>query len=464
MHIPRLIIAGTHSGVGKTSVMLGLLRALRRRGLTVQPFKVGPDFLDPGLHTIAADAAGTRISRNLDAWLLPHATVVELFARAVDGADIAVAEGMMGLYDGVDGRSDAGSTAEISKLLHAPVILVLDAAGAVRSAAASAMGFAGFDPEVSIAGVIADRVGGSRHERWLRDALQTAGVPLLGALPWDDRLRLPERHLGLVPAAEHSSADAVEALGDSVEAHVDVDALLRAANLAPPLVVRGPLCFPPMPVPQTVTIGVARDEAFSFYYQDGLDLLESRGARLVPFSPMHDRSLPDVHGLYLGGGFPEVHAAALSENTRMRAEVREAAAAGVPVYAECGGMMYLARQLVDGAGREHAMAGVLPVSTSMQPRLTALGYVTLRATTDTLLLRNGESVRGHEFHFSTVTVDGPVEFGLVSDGGRGIVDGRDGLCTPSLLASYTHLHFASYPAMAERFVEACKRHKGGTGD
>jgi len=217
-----------------------------------------------------------------------------------------------------------------------------------------------------------------------------------------------------------------------------------------------------MPVPQTVTIGVARDEAFSFYYQDGLDLLESRGARLVPFSPIHDRSLPDVHGLYLGGGFPEVHAAALSENTRMRAGVRDAAASGIPVYAECGGMMYLAQHLVDGAGREHAMAGVLPVSTSMQPRLAALGYVTLQATTDTLLLRNGESVRGHEFHFSTVTANGPVEFGFVSEGGRGIAEGRDGLCTPSLLASYTHLHFASHPAMAERFVEACKRHKSGT--
>src|SRR3989442_1499707 len=183
-----------------------------------------------------------------------------------------------------------------------------------------------------------------------------------------------------------------------------------AGNLPPPVVVRGPLCYPPMPVPQTVTIGVARDEAFSFYYQDGLDLLESRGARLVPFSPIHDRSLPDVHGLYLGAGFPEVHAAALSENTRMRAGVRDAAVSGVPVYAEGGGMMYLAQHLVDGAGREHAMAGVLPVSTSMQPRLAALGYVTLQATTDTLLLRIGESVRGHEFHFSTVTANGPVEF------------------------------------------------------
>src|SRR5439155_1052798 len=246
------------------------------------PFKVCPDFLDPGMHTLSADGgARSRVSRNLDTWLLPHATVVELFARAADGADIAVAEGMMGLYDGVDGRTDAGSTAEVSKLLQVPVVLVLDAAGAVRSAAAAAMGFAGFDPDVIIAGVIADRVGGTR------------------------------------------------------------------------------------------------DEAFSFYYQDGLDLLESRGARLVSFSPMHDRILPAVDGLYLGGGFPEVHAAALSENAQMRAAIKDAAVSGVPMYAECGGMIYLARQLVDGAGREYDMAGVLPVVTSMQPRLAALGHVTL---------------------------------------------------------------------------------------
>lgn len=464
MHIPRLIIAGTHSGAGKTSIALGLVRALCRRGLTVQPYKIGPDFLDPGLHTHAADGSRARVSRNLDTWLLPPATVVELFARAAEGADLAVVEGMMGLYDGVDGRTEAASTAEVSKLLHAPVVLVLDAAGAVRSAAATAMGFARFDPDVIIAGVIADRVGGTRHEGWLRDALQTAGAPLLGVLPWDDRLRLPERHLGLVPPAEHAPGGIMDALADAVEAHVDVDALLRTANYAPPLVVPGPVCFPPMPVVQTVTIGVARDEAFSFYYQDGLDLLESRGARLVPFSPVHDRSLPAVDGLYLGGGFPEVHAAALSENTRMRGAVNDAAASGVPVYAECGGMMYLARQLVDQAGREYDMAGVLPVITSMQQRLAALGYVTLRATADTLLLRRGETVRGHEFHFSTVTMSEPVEFGFASDGGRGIDEGRDGICTPTLLASYTHLHFASHPAMAERFVEACKNYKHGIRD
>jgi cobyrinic acid a,c-diamide synthase len=461
MRIPRIVVAGTHSGAGKTSVTLGLLRALQRRGLAIQPFKAGPDFIDPGLHTAAVAAAGGsgRRSRNLDTWLLPPTTVLELFARAADGADAAVIEGMMGLYDGLDGRRDAGSTAEIAKLLRAPVVLVVDAAGSVRSAAAMALGFVSFDPDITIAGVIANRVGGRQHAQWLQDALQTAGVPLLGVVPWDERMRLPERHLGLVPAAEHLPHRAIEALADAVEGHVDLDAVLRAARLAPPLVVPGPLAFPPMAVAQSVAIGVARDEAFSFYYEDALDLLEARGARVVPFSPLHDRDLPAVDGLYLGGGFPEVYAGALSENARLRARVKDAVASGVPMYAECGGMMYLAQSLVDAAGREHPMAGVIPVVARMLPQLAALGYVTLTATMDTVLLRKGETVRGHEFHFSTVTPVSAVEFGLASEGGRGMADGKDGICTPTLLASYAHLHFASYPAMVDRFVQVCKRHQ-----
>ncbi len=466
MQIPRVVIAGTHSGAGKTSVTAGVLRALRRRGLVVQPFKVGPDFIDPSIHTAAAGPAGSppRISRNLDTWLLPHATVVELFARAAEGASAAVIEGVMGLYDGVDGRSDAGSTAEVAKLLRAPVVLVVDVAGSVRSAAATASGFVRFDPDVTIAGVIANRAGGERHVRWLREALEPAGIPLLGALPWDDRLHLPQRHLGLVPAAERSYQETVESLSDAVDAHVDLEGLLRVARLAPPLLVPGPLVFPPMPVAQGVAVGVARDEAFSFYYQDGLEILESRGARLVPFSPIHDRHLPAVHGLYLGGGFPEVYAQALAENTRMRAQVKDAAEAGMPVYAECGGMMYLAETLVDAGGAEHSMAGVIPARTRMQSQLSALGYVRVTATADTLLLRTGETVSGHEYHHSTVALTGSAEFGLTSDGGRGMGDGRDGICTPTLLASYTHLHFATHPVMAERFVDACKRFKNGTGD
>lgn len=455
MNIPRIVVAGTHSGAGKTSVTLGLLRALRNRGLVVQPYKVGPDFIDPTLHTAAAG----RISRNLDSWLLPHPTVAELFARGAEGADVAVIEGVMGLYDGYHGAGNEGSTAEVAGLLGAPVVLVVDVSGAVRSAAATAMGFSVFDPELSLAGVIATRTGGARHAGWLRDALETVGIPLLGTIPWDARLRLPERHLGLIPATEYSPEAVIAALADAVEAHVDLDALLRAAKLAPPLVVPGPLVFPLMPAPARVRIGVARDAAFSFYYQDALDLLEARGAQLIAFSPLADPKLPDVDGLYLGGGFPEIHAGALAANHTMRQDLREAAAGAMPIYAECGGMLCLCETLIDTEGKMHEMVGVLPAVARMQPRLEALGYVTLRAGADTLLLREGETARGHEYHYSTVTPTAPVELALASSEGRGIAGGKDGFAAPGLLASYAHVHFAGNPVMAERFVDACKDFK-----
>ncbi len=454
MHIPRLVIAGTHSGVGKTSVTLGVLRALRKRGVAVQPFKVGPDFIDPTLHAVAA----SRASRNLDSWLLPRSTVVELFARAAETADVAVVEGVMGLYDGYRGGGDEGSTAEVAKLLAAPVILVIDVSGAARSAGAMVMGFAGFDPQVRLAGVIATRVGGERHLHGLRDALAATGVPLLGGLPWDDRLHLPERHLGLIPAGEHHYEATVEALAEAIEQHIDLQELLRLARQVPPVVVPGPLCFPPIRAPSQVAIGVAQDEAFCFYYQDALELLEWRGAQLVPFSPIHDHDLPAVDGLYLGGGFPEVHAQALSANTSMRGRLREAASSGVPIYAECGGMMYLTERLVDGRGQTHEMVGVLPATVQMQRTLT-LGYVTLEALEDTMLLHRGEAIRGHEFHYSDLTLAGPVRLALASIDGRGIEDGRDGFTTPTLLGSYAHVHFASHPVMADRFIESCRRYK-----
>ncbi len=458
MNVPRLVIAGTHSGVGKTSVTLGLIGALRRRGTVVQPFKVGPDFNDSSL----LSAAAGRPSRNLDTWMIPKSTVLELFARGSEGADLAIAEGVMGLYDGYRGGGEEGSTAEVAKLLHAPVILVVDVSGSVRSAAATAMGFVAFDPGVAIAGVVADRVGGERHLGWLRDALVGAGIPLLGALPWEDGLALPERHLGIVPVAERNYTQRFDALAGAVARHVDLDAIVRLARQAPPVVVPGQSAFPAMTPPPTVSIGIARDPAFSFYYQDSLDLLSSRGATLVPFSPMADERLPAVDGLYLGGGYPELYAADLAANAAMRTQLRAALADGLPVYAECGGMMYLARELVDAQGRAHAMVGALPIAVAAQTVLAAIGYVTLEAATDSLLLREGEVVRGHEFHTSTVVAEEPLRFAFRVAEGRGIVDGLDGVTGPSLLASYTHLHFASKPVMAERFVDACRRYKSGT--
>lgn len=449
MTLPRILIAGTHSGCGKSSVSLGLLRALARRGMRVQPFKVGPDFIDPALLARAAGAA----CRNLDSWMLPHPTVVELLARGAEGASLALIEGMMGLYDGRAG--DEGSTAEVARLLGTPVVLVIDVGGSARSAAATALGFSAFDPQLTIAGVIANRAGGARHVATLREALGASGIPLLGALPWDDRYRIPERHLGLAPDAEEVP-EAIDALGDAVAAHVDVDAIIRIARTAPPVVVQGPAAFPPMPAPPSVRIGLARDAAFSFYYQDALELLEACGAQLVPFSPLGDRTLPEVDGLYLGGGYPEVHARRLAENEPMRRAVASAVAAGMPVYAECGGMLYLGRELVDGRRRAE-MVGALPITARMHGRPVALGYVTVEAQADTLLLRRGETVRGHEFHWSTVDADETLEPAYRVTEGEGLGGGRDGIATPTLLAGFTHVHFAAKPEMARRFVEACRR-------
>lgn len=457
MNVPRLLIAGTHSGAGKTSVTLGLIGALRRRGTVVQPFKVGPDFNDSSLLT----AVSGRPSRNLDTWMLPKATVLELFVRGSDGAGLALVEGVMGLYDGYRGGGDEGSTAEVAKLLHAPVVLVVDVSGSVRSAAATALGFVAFDPAVTIAGVIADRVGGERHLGWLRDALAGAGIPLLGAMPWDERMVLPERYLGLVPAAERNATGAFEALADAAVRHIDLDAIVRIARQAPPVIVPGQSAFPAMIPPPSVSIGIARDRAFHFYYQDSLDLLASRGAALVPFSPLADARLPRVDGLYLGGGYPELYAEELAANGGMLHEVTDAISDGMPVYAECGGMTYLARELVDLEGREHALAGVLPISVKVHRSLAAIGYVTLTAEADSVLLRDGEIVRGHEFHSSTVTPHEPLPLAFRVAEGRGMVDGHDGVTMRALLASYTHLHFASKPVMAERFVDACKRHRTG---
>lgn len=456
MKIPRIVIAGTHSGSGKTSVTLGVLRALKRRGLAVQPFKAGPDFIDPSLHSVAAG----RVSRTLDSWLLTQPTVRELCARAAEGSAVAIIEGVMGLFDGYHGSGEEGSTAEIAKWLSAPVVLVVDAAGAVRSVAAVAMGFSAFDPDLTIAGVIATRVGGDRHTAWLRDALAASGIPLIGTLPWDARLALPERHLGLVPAQEHSAERAIEALADAVDAYVDLDQILRVARQAPPLVVPGPLVFPLMSMPSDVRIGVAQDAAFHFYYPDALELLESRGARLIPFSPLADQAIPDVEGLYLGGGFPEVHAEQLSANRSMRDSVLKAVDRGMPVYAECGGLMYLCRDIVNQGGARYEMVGALAATAQMHARLKALGYVTLEADEDTLLLRKGEQVRGHEFHFSTVSLDEPDPLAFRSHEGLGIQGGRDGIARGNLLATFTHLHFAGAPILADRFVDACRRYKG----
>lgn len=435
-----MAVAGTHSGAGKTTVMLGLLAALRRRGLTVQPFKVGPDFIDPLHH---GRATGRR-SRNLDGWMLTPEINRSIFARHTADADAAVLEGVMGLYDGSDGRSDRGSTAEMARLLDLPVVLVIDAAAMARSAAALIHGFVDFDRRVRFAGVILNRVGGERHADMIRDAVGDA-IPVLGALPGVSDLTVPERHLGLHLPHEANPVY-IERAADLIERHVDLDRLLRESRVARP---RGEPR--PLPGPASVRIGVARDEAFCFYYEDNLELLAEAGAELVEFSPLREPPPSDLDGIYLGGGYPELHAARLASNEGTKASIRELAAAGTPIYAECGGMMYLAEHLHLDA-QSHAMCAVLPLSTRMPARLH-LGYMDV--TTTGGLFGAGQTVRGHVYHHSDL--DGPAEaactYRVLTSRGEA---SREGYALGNVLGSYIHLHFASNPAVARTFVEACE--------
>ncbi len=440
---PRLVVAGTASGVGKTSLVLGIVRALVRQGLRVQPFKVGPDFLDP---TYLARASG-RTCYNLDAWMSSHDYVRRLFARAAADADLAVIEGVMGLFDGASPNALEGSTAEIAALLRAPILLVLNAHGAARSLAATVKGFAEFEPGVSLAGVIANQSGSSRHVAWLNEALASAGLPpLLGAMPRGSLPSLESRHLGLTTADESVLDEAtLDALADACQEHLDMPRLLEIARAeaidncqgacaeglplplgegrgegspgkGQPPEIGTRSSFPsPQPSPKgrggpatrrRVRLGIARDEAFHFYYPDNLESLAAAGAQWAEFSPLADCRLPeDLDGLYFGGGYPEVHAARLAANHPMLDDVRRFAASRRAVYAECGGLMYLGRAIRTLDGVRQIMAGVLPLETAMLPRLKSLGYAEVSLAGDSLWGAAGDGCRGHEFHYSQIVAD-----------------------------------------------------------
>lgn len=444
------MIAGPASGSGKTTVTCALLAAFRARGRRVQPFKAGPDYIDPSYHELAAGAA----SRTLDSFLLPPETLRGLFARAASRADLSIVEGMMGLFDGRDGASEVGSTAEIAKLIRAPVVVVIDLSAVARSAGAIALGCARFDPDLDIVGFILDRAASTAHAGWAREAIETAtGLPVLGALPFDPAAALPERHLGLVPTAERAPDPSFfERLARLAEEHVDLDGLWALAD-------RPALAAPdPFPVPaaraRRVAIALARDEAFSFYYPDGLELLEAHGAELIPFSPLRDRAVPPgARGVYVGGGFPELFAAALAANAPMRDSLRDVAAAGAIVYAECGGLMYLGRSLTDLDGRVHEMAGLVAARSVMTRDRLSLGYRTASALRSSPLLARGDLVRAHEFHWSTLAAPpdaADAAYAFAERPGH-----LDGFASDRLLASYLHLHFAARPEVARRFVDRC---------
>jgi cobyrinic acid a,c-diamide synthase len=443
-----VLIAGTHSGVGKTTVAAGVAAALAKRGLKVQTFKVGPDYLDPGY---LAAAAG-RPCLNLDLWLLPKRGVMDTYARAAADADVCVIEGMMGLYDGMGMKGTAVSTADVDGLIEAPVILVVDGSAMVESAAAVVQGFAAFG-EMSLPGVIFNRVG-ERHFATLKRAVEVAGdVKAVGHLPPESDLAIPERHLGLVTLDPAKAKELLPKLAETVERCVNLDDVLEIA---------GEAAEHKAPAPKAkggksrARIAIARDEAFHFYYEDGLAGLKAAGAELVPFSPLKDDELPfATSAVYLGGGFPEIHAQRLDENTRMRDTIRKAIDQGMPVYAECGGLMYLATHLVGSGVRAWDMVGALPGEITMGG-LTSFGYATATALRDTFLVREGEKLRGHEFHYSAWSGEGGGQ-SVYSVSRPGRDDGRkEGFGRENLHATYVHVHFGSQPELARRFVDAAE--------
>jgi cobyrinic acid a,c-diamide synthase len=449
--LSAIVVAGTHSGVGKTSVTLGLIGAFRRRGLAVQPFKVGPDFIDPLHHQHASG----RPARNLDGWMLDPEMNLERFARATADADVAVIEGVMGLFDGSEGKSDRGSTAEMAKLLGLPVLLVVDASAMARSAAALIHGYVSFDPDLRVAGVILNNVGSETHAGMIRDAVAGA-VPILGALPRAQDLVVPERHLGLHLPHE-ARAEYVDQLATLIEEHIALDPLLANSAIERRTAPAADASSPPR-----VRLAVARDEAFCFYYAENLELLEQAGAELVPFSPI-DEPLPEnIDGIYLGGGYPELHADKLAANTSTREAIREFASGGGPIYAECGGLMYLA-QTLELNGETHPLCGVLPFSTTM-PAPLAIGYV--EVTTTGGLFGTGQTARGHLFHHSAIAGEPATDRCYELKDSRG-EETQEGYLIQNVLASYAHLHLASNPALASAFIDQCasfRAHRTATVD
>ncbi len=438
MSAVRIMITGTHSGVGKTTVATGIMAALHKRGLRVQGFKVGPDFIDPGYH----QAAAGRPSHNLDGWMLTRKTNLEIFSRATADADVAVIEGVMGLFDGKSAASLAGTTAEMAIWLGSQNVLVLDGSAMAGSAAALVHGFDTLIPEFRLSAVICNKVASARHFNLLHESITMHCRPsTLGYLPRDAGFSLPERHLGLHLAQEVMTAERMTRLAEWIESHLDLDKLLERPSVADDL---------PLP-PDSPTasiqarIGVARDAAFCFYYHDNLEMLRRLGAELVAFSPTSDGSLPPgLDGLYLGGGYPELHAKQLSANNTMRSAISEFADKGGPIYAECGGFMYLTEAIVDLAGDRWAMAGIFPTIARMQVKLAKLGYVEIED--------DGIKARGHEFRYSAID---PMPDCIR----RAYQPPAEGYRIHSVLGSYIHLHFGSCPDFAERFVHDCAIHR-----
>lgn len=456
---PRIVVAGAHSGVGKTTVSIALVRALQRRGLRVQTFKVGPDFLDPTYLSLASG----KPCYNLDGWMCGKEYTLDLFARRSGEADISIIEGVMGLFDGASPETSEGSTAEITRWLNAPVLLVVNAHGMARSIAALVKGYAEFERGVNVMGVIANESGTERHRNWLDKALKSSSLPpLMGAVPRGAFPELPSRHLGLVSAnPDNLSQKLLDAMADTIEEFVSIDAVLNMAKNVQTLNIKTPVNKSEKKG-IAVRLGVARDRAFHFYYKDNLEVLESHSCEIVPFSPIEDEKLPgNLRGLYIGGGYPEEHAALLADNKTMMESIRKFADGGHPVYAECGGLMYLCKGMETLDGKRYPLVGLLPAWSRMPDRKKTLGYVEVTLTEDSLWGVSGDKFRGHEFHYSELIDDPGNDTGwekVYAVTHRQSSDATpEGYQRGNILASYTHLHLASRPEAVKRFVARCAK-------
>jgi cobyrinic acid a,c-diamide synthase len=463
MKIPRIIIAATNSGCGKTTITTGLLAALSKRGMKVQPFKVGPDYIDPMFHTFITGTA----SRNLDSWMLGDDVLSHIFLENSTGMDIAVVEGVMGLYDGYGGHSEIGSTAHVSRIIEAPVILVVNGEGMSLSIAALVHGFVNFNRGVRVKGVIINSIKSSGHYQLLKEIIEEhTGLDVLGYLPRMEGYSLESRHLGLVPSDEvEGLRDKVNMLAQQIEKTVDIELLLKIAKGAGD--IYKPYVTPHFAIStkkEKARIAVAKDKAFSFYYKDNLELLETLGAQLVYFSPLEDSKLPeDINGLYMGGGYPEVFAKELQDNESMKDDIKKHIIKGLPAYAECGGLMYMSESISTGNGEVYEMVGLIPGKSKMTPSLQRFGYVELETLYGNTLSKPGQRIRGHEFHYSITKVheDTPVCYKVAKRRKSGLSTWNCGYRVHNLIAGYPHLHFWANIEFARNFINKCVEYKNG---
>lgn len=452
----RIVLAGTGSAVGKTTIATGIMKALSNE-MRVQPFKVGPDYIDPSYHTLATK----NTSRNLDSFFMEENQIIKTFTRGMEiaNSDIGIIEGVRGLYEGISPTTDVGNTASIAKALNAPVILIMDARSLVKSAAAIVLGFKSLDPEVQIEGVILNKIKGKRHFLKAKEAIETlTNTKVIGAIPRNEELRTDERHLGLVPALEQEKiAINIDKWEQTVKEYIDLDALKEIAKSAPKLDKKQTnntelWKINKVPSKNKIRIGVAIDEIFNFYYKENLESLEDNGAKIVKFSPYKDETIPDVDALYIGGGYPEVFKLELEKNESMRNSINKFHKDNNPIYGECGGLIYLS-QSIDGS----KMCDILPYTSSMTDKVQGLSYVIAKSKEDNLISEKGDIFRGHEFHYTKLNINSnefnPSNFALNIERGRGIANNQDGFSIKNTLANYVHIHACSCPNFAYNFTK-----------